>query len=259
MTVLILLLGFSFAGGAFSPACGYDSPSAVSRAQQTPEQPDSPGSPSPAAAETAAPARPETKPAEPAKRLSKAEEIFEKMHATNQGLEDYVGELTVNTKIKYSFLEMPVNLTGTYYYKAPDKHKVEINKAPQFLSKYPQIFGWSLPNPDEFTVKVFDSYGSDGNSYLLRMVPKRGRGDLLKVEIVVDKSTYLFSRQIYYYRDEGEINIANTYKTVEGFNLFDTVNGVIKFPKVNVNATLDAVYNSYKINQGLSDDIFEKK
>lgn len=183
------------------------------------------------------------------------------MKNANKGLADYSVPLTMKLKVKYSLLEIPINLEGMYYFKEPDKHKLKVNKAPSYLSKYPQIFGWSLPDPGDFTSKVRECPDGNKECMLVKLVPIMGKGDLLKVEMWVNKTTFLSPRQVYYYRDGGKITLELTYRAVSSFHLFDQVQSSLEFPRMSLNAHADALYGDYSINKGLDDSIFaeEKK
>ncbi len=191
-------------------------------------------------------------------RQSVAKQIFQKMRDANSGLNDYVCPLTVAAKAKYSFLEVPFNLEGHYYFKSPDKYRVKFEKAPEFLSKYPQIFGWSLPEPSEYTIKIFEGTDEYSRCFMLRLIPVIGRGDLQKIEMWINKDNWLFPRQLYSYRDGGFIDVKCTYRKTNDFNLFDTMHMELNFPKSNIKASADALYGEYIINQGVSDQIFEQ-
>jgi outer membrane lipoprotein-sorting protein len=191
----------------------------------------------------------------PLKKVSESETIMNKMRMVNEGLQDYSAALTLKMKAKYSVLELPLNLDGDYYFKQPDKHKIKVNRAPNFLAQYPQVFGWSLPDPAEYTSKV---KGRENGCVILRLVPRMGMGDLLKIEIWVDETTYRYPKQIYYYRDAGRITLEITYRQVEGFYLFDRLQGTFEFPKNRLTASGQATYRDYRINKGIPDSLFEE-
>ncbi len=189
-------------------------------------------------------------------RTALLKQIIDKMKNVNSGLNDYSCPVSVKTKAKYAFLEVPFDLSGIYYYKYPDKYKVKFEKAPQFLSKYPQVFGWSLPDPTKYSGKIFDGSGEYANCFILRLVPIQGRGDMQKIELWVDRATWLFPRQRYAYKDGGFVDVFCKYRTVGGFSLFDSMNMDVGFPKSGIKATSQAIYGDYTINTGLDDSVF---
>ena len=178
------------------------------------------------------------------------------MQNVNKGLKDYTCPITAVVKTKYSFLAVPFNLEGTYYFKEPDHYKVEFKKAPDFLSKYPSAFGWSLPDPTKYTMKIFDGEGEFSDCFILRMIPVEGRGDLQKIDMYINRTTWLFPRQIYSYQNGGEVDIRCSYRDVKGFKLFGSMEVEANFPKMGIKATGNASYGYYKINSDLPDEIF---
>ena len=192
-------------------------------------------------------------------RRSQAFKIVEKMQNVNKGLKDYTCPITAVVKTKYSFLSVPFNLEGDYYFKEPDHYKVEFKKAPDFLSKYPSAFGWCLPDPNKYTMKIFDGEGEFADCFILRMIPIEGRGDLQKIDMYINRTTWLFPRQIYSYQNGGEVDIRCYYRDVKGFKLFGSMEVDANFPKMGIKATGTASYGFYKINTDLPDEIFIDK
>ncbi len=192
-------------------------------------------------------------------RRAQAFKIVEKMKNVNKGLKDYTCPINATVKTKYSFLAIPFNLEGDYYFKEPDHYKVEFKKAPDFLSKYPSAFGWSLPDPNKYTMKIFDGDGDFTDCFILRMIPIEGRGDLQKIDMYINKTTWLFPRQIYTYQNGGEVDIRCSYRDVKGFKLFGSMEVEANFPKMGIKATGNASYGYYKINTDLPDEIFIDK
>ncbi len=184
--------------------------------------------------------------------------IIDRMRIVNLGLKDYVSPFDISVKAKYTFLEIPFNIEGNYYFKEPDLHKVTFVKAPDFLGRYPQAFGWSLPDPSKYTVKIFEGGEGFTDCFMLRMVPIEGRGDLEKIDLWVDKNTWLFPRQIYSYRNGGEVDLLCHYRSIEGFKLFDKIDFKILFPFIGIQATGEVVYGDYYINKGIAEEMFEK-
>jgi len=188
---------------------------------------------------------------------SELEAILQKMKMVNNGLKDYSSDVKVTGMGRYSILDIPLYVEGVYYYKEPDKHRLKVNRGPHYLSQYPQAFGWSLPNPQDWTCKVKEA-SENGKTYLiLKLVPVMGMGDLLKVEMWVDKSSYLFGKQVYFYRDGGKMSLDSSYRTVNGYSLFNKLVGHIEFPKKNIKADAEVEYGDYRINQGIDDSVFQ--
>jgi len=189
--------------------------------------------------------------------VSELEMILQKMKMVNKGLRDYSSEVKVTGMGRYSILDIPLYVEGVYYYKEPDKHRLKVNRGPHYLSQYPQAFGWSLPNPRDWTCKVREMSENGRTFIVLKLVPVMGMGDLQKVEMWVDKGSYLFGRQIYFYRDGGKMTLDSSYRNVNGYSLFNKLSGHFEFPKKHIKADAEVEYGDYTINQGLDDSLFQ--
>ena len=195
-------------------------------------------------------------PAGAQEKFPTVEQLFTHMGEVNPELKDYSSDISVNIKFSVS----SINLEGKYYYKKPDKYKLEIKKAPYVLKKYPQIFGWCLPDPLKYhnTVKMNqDSEGKD--CYVVDMVPIEPQGDLTKQQLWINAQDYTFPKQVYEY-NYGTITVDAKYRKDAKFILFDSISAFfdIKVPLIGkLKATAIASYKNYKTNIGLKDTFFE--
>jgi outer membrane lipoprotein-sorting protein len=190
--------------------------------------------------------------------LPTATQLWSKVDQINPGLKDYQAPIQVKVKAKYQFLNPTINLTGTYYYKKPDKHKLKLDKASYFLNKYPQIFGWNLPNLDEFNSTVELKTLEAREYYVVTLKPKTVVGDVDKEVLWIDKSDYTIPRHYYSYKKGGVINLTVKYRKADDkYLLFDQMIATFDFPSEKLQATANASYGTYKMNQGLSDDFFK--
>lgn len=185
-----------------------------------------------------------------------AESIVALMKGINPGLNDYHAKLDITMKINL-MMGVPVNTTGDYYYKKPDKNKLVLHKLPNVLKKYKQVFGWNLPQTSLYKTKVTSENYKGMPCYVITMIPKQGMGDLIKQQIWVDKSNYSMPKQVYYYDKNGKIEILINYRTEKGFLFFDKMSATMTFPKMKLNATVVSKYHSYEINTNLPDSIFD--
>jgi len=189
-------------------------------------------------------------------KLPTVEELFKRMGEVNPGLKDYSSDI----KVKLKFSVSSINMQGKYYYKKPDKYKLEIKKAPYVLKKYPQMFGWCLPDPTRHNCIVKLDKDAEGKEcYVVDLIPIQGRGDLTKQEIWINTQNYTFPKQVYEYH-YGTITVEAKYRKEGKFILFDTIEAYfdIKVPLFgNLKATALADYQNYKTNIGLPDSFFK--
>ena len=199
------------------------------------------------------------KPAFAAEKLPTVEKLWENIKKINPDLKDYNVKIKVKVQAKYQFMNPKIRLTGTYYFKKPDFHKLELDRASYFLNKYPKIFGWHLPKLAEFNSKVENTRFKGKECYLVSLTPKTISGDIKRQRLWVDKNNYTFAKHIYEYKKGGLITLEVKYRT-EGKNiLYDKMNASFNFPKEKLSATAKATYGKYQINNGYPDSFFPKE
>ncbi len=195
----------------------------------------------------------------PARADAQVEEIFARVRQLNPGMTDYQADIDIALRAKVAFLPYNPRMSGSYYHKRPDKHKLVLEKAPSYVKKYPNIFGWNLPRLEKFNSRVAAQVDLDGQpTWHIALTPKQGMGDVQLVELWVNRNDYSVPRQITRYKNNGLLAVDVQYRQAEGFLVFDRMSARFEFPSVSVNATATATYKNYKFNQGLSDDFFKK-
>jgi len=194
----------------------------------------------------------------PAKGTS-VKAIFDEMKKINPGLKDYSSQITININAKWGFISYTPNMQGNYYFKKPDKHKLELTKAPAYLKKYPQVFGWSLPDPDQFKNRILKSEEAGGQDcWAIEMIPRTPSGDLTRQILWVGKTDYLIYRQQYFYKGSSAIRVDMDYGKVGKYKLFKEMKATFEFPAIKISAETSATYANYKVNTGLKDSFFKK-
>ncbi|HEY3999973.1 MAG TPA: hypothetical protein VGO93_13950 [Candidatus Xenobia bacterium] len=185
------------------------------------------------------------------------EELFTALKNANPGLTDYQSDIHIDLHVNY-LVAIPLDLHGKYYYKRPDHYKLVLEHAPQFVQKYPQIFGWNLPKLEDFNSRIVGQENVDGlPCWHVFLTPRHEMGDLQGQELWIDRQAAVFPRQIVHYRDAGQILIEVKYTTKDQYHLFDTMKAAFSFPKIHLTATADASYSNYLANQKLPDAFFK--
>jgi hypothetical protein len=196
----------------------------------------------------------------PARADAQVEAIFARVRQINPGLNDYQADIDIALKARVAFLPYNPTMSGTYYHKRPDKHKLVLEKAPSYVKKYPNIFGWNLPVLEKFNSRVAEQTDLAGQpTWRITMTPKQGMGDIQMVEVWVNRNDYSIPRQVTHYKNNGRLGVDVVYRQTDGFLVFDRMTAEFQFPAVSVSATATATYANYRFNQGLSDEFFKKK
>ncbi len=198
--------------------------------------------------------------AAPARADEEVDKIFSKVKAINHGLKDYQANIDISLRAKVAFIPYNPSMSGKYYYKAPDKHKLVLEKAPSYVKKYPNIFGWNLPKLEKFNSRVKETTTLNNQKvWHLLLLPKQGMGDIISVEMWVNCEDYTVPRQVTNYKNDGKLSVDVNYVTKDNYKVFDSMNAQFSFPKVSVNAHATAKYSNYVFNKNLPDSFFKKE
>lgn len=198
--------------------------------------------------------------AAPATADSRVDGIFAKVRQLNPGLQDYQADIDIALQAKVAFLPYNPKMSGRYYHKRPDKHKLVLEKAPSYVKKYPNIFGWNLPDLAKFTSEVAEEVDLDGRpTWRINLVPKQGMGDIQRVEVWVNRQDYTIPRQVTHYKNDGFLGVDVEYGKTNGYVVFDRMTAEFRFPSVSVTAKATATYANYQFNQNLPDSFFSKR
>ncbi|MGM9998826.1 MAG: outer membrane lipoprotein carrier protein LolA [Candidatus Bruticola sp.] len=196
----------------------------------------------------------------PAQADEEVDKIFAQIKSLNQGLKDYQANIDISLRAKVAFIPYNPTMSGKYYYKAPDKHKLVLEKAPSYVKKYPNIFGWNLPKLEKFNSRVKEVVTLNNQKvWHLMLLPKQGMGDIISVEMWVNCNDYTVPRQVTNYKNDGKLSVDVNYITKDNYKVFDSMTAQFVFPKVAVNANASAKYSNYVFNKDLPDAFFQKE
>ncbi|MBI2264973.1 MAG: hypothetical protein HYU64_07355 [Armatimonadetes bacterium] len=187
-------------------------------------------------------------------RIAEAESLFQKINDANNGLKDYVTNLDIMVKT----FGIGLNLKGELYYKEPEKVKLVLKNVPDFLSKHKHIFATKTITGTMrkgFNSRVIGAESLNGAPcWVMEMIPKR-EGSILSIRLWARKKDSALLKILYHYRDGGVITLNQDFQAEKGFLLPGRSYADIRFPKIQ--GTIEATYRDYRINTGLSDQIFE--
>lgn len=185
------------------------------------------------------------------------EKIFEKARAVNPGLQDSSADMSVEINAVLGFIPYKTAATGKYYHKQPDKNKLDLQKAPSWLKKYPQVFGYKLPDLTRYNVLKIQETDLRGNPvYRVQLVPKQHTNDITNIDIYFNRSDYSVPKFDTFY-NKGHLYVDMDYAKTGPFVVCDKLNADFEFP--NITATASATYSNYLFNQKLPDSMFAGK
>lgn len=189
-----------------------------------------------------------------------ADALFERAKNLNPGLQDYAADMSLALDAKVSFVPYKPKLKGTYYYKKPDKNKVELEKAPGFLKRYPNIYGFNLPNLEKYNARVVGREKLNGEDcHHVELIPKVFKSDVRRVDVWIHSTSYTVLRHQTTYAKEGLLTVDTEFQTVDGYLVLKGMRAVIHFPSASMEATARAQYSNYRFNQNLPDSLFSSR
>lgn len=217
-----------------------------------------------------------------AKRLD-ADALYEKLQTRLSAVSDYVADVQV--KIDVSFMKVPP-LDGKLYFKAPNKMKFERGKGISILPKKNVNLTLNSMLPvGEATVIDAGTSNIDGKEVrIIKVVPNADAGDIILTKIWVDETRNLALRTESTTRDNGTVKMdlsfgkyidrglpdkvtvhldVKEYKLPKGVTMDYETSTTETHKKTNANkskkGTIEIFYLNYKVNQGLSDGLFDEK
>jgi outer membrane lipoprotein-sorting protein len=231
------------------------SPSASGPVQLTPSP-----SGSPLASPTLGPPNPNLS---PSPKPSPSEDpqhqkIVAKTENLNPQLKDFSSDIALDGNLKLSIISIPINLAGKYYYKQPDKYKMELKNAPALLAKYPNVFGYRPINVADYVVSMLPDERIDGRAMYVLRFDRIGNSDFRGQTVWIDKDNFTSPRRIYVYKDNGKIEVAFKWRKENGNYVIERALAQLDFPKLSGTATVTATYSGYQFNVGLGDAVFSK-
>jgi hypothetical protein len=188
------------------------------------------------------------------------------------GLRDYTVDVNVHFDIEtFKAPDMQAKL----YYKAPDKMKVE-SKRVFFFPREGGYFNPSLFKKEDFEIKFLERSNYDGRKAVkLKLTPKKVKRNIQDFVLTIDTDRHLIREMDVTQFDGRKIKAVIEYGKFDSFELpahtqlkldipsfgsegvkeFDQL---IQKPK-RVTGTIEITYSNYKVNSGLSDEVFKGK
>ncbi|MBI2252517.1 MAG: hypothetical protein HYU63_07280, partial [Armatimonadetes bacterium] len=66
-------------------------------------------------------------------------------------------------------------------------------------------------------------------------------------------------KQVFYYNNASKISVFQNYQNLKNYWVFNTLFAEFTFPKINLNAEVQALFSDYKFDQNLPNSLFEEK
>jgi len=187
------------------------------------------------------------------------------------GLKDY----TVDVRVHFDMeaIKAP-DMQAKLFYKSPDKMKVE-SKGVFFLPRGTGYFNPASFKPENFDIRILERLTYEGkNAVRLQLTPKEIRRDNQRVVLTIDTDRSLILRVDTLTAEGGEIRTAIDYGRFGDYELPTHIGLQLEAPPAEadkmkelvpfahrtqrVAGKVDITYSNYRVNLGLSDEIFKE-
>jgi hypothetical protein len=186
-------------------------------------------------------------------------------------LKDYTAD--VNVHFDMETFKTP-DMQAKLYFKAPDKMKVE-SKGVFFFPREGGYFNPALFKKDDFEIRTLEPAAEGGRELKLRIVPKKKERMGREFILLIDRKDNLV-KEIHTSQFDGrETQAKIEYGRYGSFELPRHILLTLDLPSVEPNekrgfgpfeqkseritGTIEITYANYKVNSGLTDEIFKSK
>jgi outer membrane lipoprotein-sorting protein len=193
-------------------------------------------------------------------RLPDAMTILQRSESAWKGLNTYQVPVTISGSVRVSIISLPVHMTGTQYYQAPDQQALHLDNPPRLASGLGNTLS-TMGTPQtwlrdyDIAMPVSQPHGSH-SSYLLTGTPKRP-SHVKSMTMLVSARSYGVESIVFSYTNGATLSVTFTrHQGISQYHLPRRATIVAKFPSYNGNATID--YGNYQINQPIPAAVFQQ-
>jgi outer membrane lipoprotein-sorting protein len=197
--------------------------------------------------------------------------ILDALQKKYSGLKDYTVDVNVHFDVEgFKAPDMQAKL----YFKPPDRMKIE-SKRIFFLPKEGGTFNPFMFNKEDFEVKFLERLTYEGRNVVkLKLTPKKRKLNAQDFILTVDKDRNLIREMNTSSFDGREVKALIEYGNFGDFDLPTRIElhlnvqfsesmeirdfGPSAQPAKRVTGRVDITYSNYRVNSGLSDQIFDK-
>lgn len=183
-----------------------------------------------------------------------AGDVYARAQKTNSNLKSYTADVHVDTKMN-SFPFLSPTLTGTAYFKKPDKNAVLFDSVPALASQLKKVYPQIEPPSEWPTIYDVTPLSDDGAVSALRLVRKKN-GRIDHIDVKLDDKMATVVAMTYFYKDGGSVSLQQAYEQMDGNYVIKSQTGKIDIPHYNVD--LNSTFHNYKLNVNVDDKVFEQ-
>lgn len=180
------------------------------------------------------------------------------MSAANASVTSYRVRAHLDAHVQV-FINVPLALDATYYFKQPDKFEVQFDAVPELAKQFKDFYasaGTPATWPKEYVITLLAPSSQDPPTTATLKLVSRQRGSLDYALISVDTTTNGVIAQRWLYRDGSSINVVQQNDVTSTHVLPSHQEADFSFPHYRAHCVVD--YGAYEINVPIADSIFKK-
>lgn len=180
--------------------------------------------------------------------------LLARMSAVNPDLHSFSADLRAHVVMR-SFPFLTADLVGNYYYKQPDKNKVDFTGGvPLVAQQFDKLYA-RIESPSQWQqLNTVTLLSDDGSTAHFKLVPRKP-GNVASIDATVDEKSATVQSMRWNYANGGYAAMNNHYATIGGNIVVISQTGHVEEP--GYNADITSTIDHYKMNPPLSDGMFE--
>jgi hypothetical protein len=184
-----------------------------------------------------------------------AGDLYRRMLAVNPKLKTYTANVTLDIKMT-SFPYLSPELTGTAYYKHPDKRTIVFDTVPVLAEQAKKVYPKIEEPVDWPKVYTITPLGDENGSTTFRLIPRKN-GRVEHLDVKVDDAVGTITSYTWTYKDGGYVAFDQSFKTIDGNYLPEKLSGRVELPAYKAKVT--SALSNYKLNVAIAESVFVEK
>lgn len=187
--------------------------------------------------------------------------VLQRSEAKWQGLSSYEVPVTIAGSVRVAIISVPVHMTGTQYYKAPDQQALHLNNPPSYargLGDTLSTMGTPQTWLRDYAISAPASQPHGHHTaYVLIGTPKKSGSRVKSMTMSVSASTYVIESINFAYNNGASLVVTFIHHTgISQYRLARSATVVAHFPGYSGNATIN--YGNYQLNQPIPASVFQQ-
>jgi hypothetical protein len=182
-----------------------------------------------------------------------ADDTLDRMASVNSGLKSYAATMHAHVALR-TFPFLSANLDGTYYFKQPDRMRVNFTSGvPVIAEQFHNLYAQVEPPARWRAVYQVSVVSDDGRTATFHLVPRK-HGNVSSIDAIADDRTATVTSMRWNYANGGYAAMQNRYSRIGGYELIVSQTGEVHEP--GYAGTIDTTIGDYQLNANVPDAVF---